>query len=120
SGIDWFELHGKVTYQTATGQQSISLPEILAAIKSGRNMIELGDGTHGLLPEAWLNAHRMLTTMGVVEGDHLRFNAGQGVMLDAMLGRADLIAVDAKFEALRHKLDEFTGIHAVEPPATFH
>ena len=120
SGIDWFELHGNVSYRDASGgQRTVSLPEILAAVKSGRTMVQLDDGSQGLLPEAWLNQHRMLTTMGIVEGDHLRFTSGQAVMLDAMLGRDAAVEVDAKFADIRRRLDEFAGIASVEPPATF-
>jgi hypothetical protein len=52
SGIDWFELHGEVEY----GDTTANLPELLAALRRGENMVRLGDGTYGLLPEEWLGA----------------------------------------------------------------
>lgn len=119
SGIDWFEVRGSVSYQTADGEQIVDLPEVLAAIRAGRSVIRLGDGTHGLLPEAWLAQHRLLTAMGVVEADHLRFSASQAVLLDAMLGRDDGVAVDERFAAIRERVDRFTGIEPRDPAPTF-
>ena len=50
SGIDWFELRGGVKFTLEDGTETIiSLPEILQAARSGRHMIELADGSHGLL-----------------------------------------------------------------------
>ena len=44
SGIDWFELHGKVDYGGATA----NLPQLLGALRRGDNMVRLGDGSFGL------------------------------------------------------------------------
>jgi hypothetical protein len=34
---------------------SLPFPRLLAALKKRRRMVELGDGTFGLLPEEWLS-----------------------------------------------------------------
>jgi hypothetical protein len=47
SGIDWFELRAEVDY----GDTTISLPVLLEAMRRGDNMVPLGDGSFGLLPE---------------------------------------------------------------------
>lgn len=71
SGIDWFELHGGVTF----GDQQVPLPTLLAALRRGEDLVTLGDGSFGLLPEEWLKKYVTLAGVGTPEGDHLRVYA---------------------------------------------
>ena len=120
SGIDWFELRGTISYQRADGQtEEVSLPDILAAMRAGENMITLGDGSKGLLPEQWLQDHQMLTTLGKLQGDHLRFKSTQAALLDALLDEKQLVAVDDTFAQARQRLHEFKGVEPVDPPPDF-
>ena len=50
SNIDWFELNGHAEFE---GEQ-LALPELLKALGRGEDMVRLGDGSFGLLPEEWL------------------------------------------------------------------
>ena len=59
TGIDWFELDGGIQY----GDQNVSLPDLLAAARRGESMIELGDGSMGMLPEEWLKKYGMLADL---------------------------------------------------------
>ncbi len=120
SSTDWFELHGGLIYHTENGQQEeITLPQILSAVRSGHHLIELGDGSQGLLPEQWLLKHGLLTALGEVEQDHLRFKYPQAVMLDAMLDEKQLTSVDDAFRAIRTRLHEFTGIRSLDASGQF-
>ncbi|MFW6032707.1 MAG: DEAD/DEAH box helicase, partial [Phycisphaeraceae bacterium] len=120
SGIDWFELRGNVRYHTGGGEeQEVSLPEILAAAREGRQMVTLADGSQGLLPEQWLSEHGLLTSLGELEGDHLRFHASQAALLDAMLDERELVSVDERFEQIRQRLREFSGVEPEDPEAIF-
>ncbi len=120
SGIDWFELRGTVTYEQADGTaEEFTLPQILAAARSGQNMITLGDGSQALLPEQWLDEHGLLTALGQIEGDHLRFKSSQAAMLDALLNDKDLVAIDDRFKQARERLKQFNGIKPLEPAPEF-
>ena len=120
SGIDWFELRGNVEFTGEDGKQhEVALPEILAAARAGRNMITLGDGSQGLLPTQWLEEHGLLTAMGEMQGDHLRFRSSQAAMLDALLDDQQLVEVDARFENIRQRLRDFDGIHPIDPAKEF-
>ncbi|BAM03899.1 putative helicase [Phycisphaera mikurensis NBRC 102666] len=120
SGIDWFELRGSVTYQHQDGtKQEVSLPEILEAVRQGRSMIELDDGTQGLLPENWLAEHGLLTNMGEAHEDHLRFKASQAALLDTLVGDDELEAYDDTFALAREQVKSFDGIHPAEPTENF-
>lgn len=119
SGIDWFELRGSIHYETEQGGFDVGLPEILAAARSGRHMIELGDGSQALLPEQWLAEHGLITTIGRLEGDHLRFKSSQAALLDALLHKQDLAEVDERFEQIRQRLRQFDGIEPRDASPTF-
>ncbi|MEL7088310.1 MAG: SNF2-related protein, partial [Planctomycetota bacterium] len=120
SGIDWFELRGTVTYEQEDGrEQQFTLPEILAAARSGQNMITLGDGSQALLPEQWLDEHGLLTALGQIEGDHLRFKSSQAAMLDALLDEKELVAIDDQFKEARQRLKEFDGIEPLDAAEAF-
>jgi superfamily II DNA or RNA helicase len=119
SGIDWFELRGTVRYETEAGGFDVDLPAILAAARAGRNMIDLGDGSQGLLPEQWLAEHGLLTAIGKLQGDHLRFKSSQAALLDALLDEQEIETVDEKFAEARLKLRQFAGIKAIPPAPTF-
>ena len=120
SGIDWFELRGSVTYEHQDGtKQEVTLPEILEAVRQGRSMIELDDGTQGLLPENWLAEHGLLTNMGESHEDHLRFKASQAALLDTLVGDDELEAYDDTFAKAREQVKSFDGIHPGKPTENF-
>src|SRR5205085_3935829 len=112
SGIDWFELHGAVDFGDATA----SLPALLAALKRGENIVELGDGSFGLLPEDWLKKYGLLAGLGETEGEALRFTRSQVGLLDALLASQPEATFDATFAQARDALQKFAGVKAMAPP----
>jgi len=119
SGIDWFELRGSVAYDTAAGTQHIELPHILHALKQGHATIKLDDGSEGLLPHEWLEQHGLLTAMGKMQDDHLRFRSSQAALLDALLARQQHVTCDEVFATARERLHQFEGITPLHPAPTF-
>lgn len=94
SGVDWFDLKCAVDYgENSTAQ----LPELLAALERGEKMIELGDGSYGLIPVEWLLRFAAVGTMGRVEGDGIRFAPAQAGLLDALLAAQPAIDCDVAF-----------------------
>jgi superfamily II DNA or RNA helicase len=115
SGVDWFELHGAVEFGDTVAQ----LPELLAAMRRGENMVKLGDGSFGLLPEEWLKQYGLLAGLGDAHGDHLRFERCQAGLLDALLAAQPEARCDALFTQVRDELRSFAGIQALNAPAGF-
>jgi superfamily II DNA or RNA helicase len=116
TGIDWFELNGGIEY----GEQKVNLPDLLAAARRGESMIELGDGSMGMLPEEWLKKYGMLADLATAEDGSLRFTSAQAGMLDALLAAQPEIQVDAAFEKVRENLRQFEGIVPLDSPPGFH
>ncbi len=117
SGIDWFELHGKLDFGDGA---SALLPELLAAVRRGENRVALADGSFGLIPEEWLERYGLLTGLGTAHEDHVRFRRAQVGLLDALLAARPETSCDAQFEHARRELLRFSGIEPAEPPPGFH
>jgi superfamily II DNA or RNA helicase len=115
SGIDWFELSGEVEFGTETA----SLPELMAALRRGESFVPLGDGTMGLLPEQWLEKHRLLAGIGNIDGDGLRFKRTQAGLLDALLASQPDVSFDKAFERARDQMRTFKGVEEAKEPAGF-
>ena len=115
SGIDWFELHGNVQF----GDESASLPELLKAVQKGENMVRLGDGSFGILPEDWLRKYGVLAGLGTPKDDHLRFTRSQVGILDALLASQPEASFDEVFLRAHNELKTFDGIGPSDPPTGF-
>jgi len=116
SGIDWFELHGAVDF--GEGLQ-VRLPALLSALKRGETMVQLGDGSFGLLPDDWLKKYFVVASLGDVNDDHLRFKQTQTGVLDALLAAQPEIKSDEIFARAREEWRNFKGIESRDPPETF-
>jgi intein/homing endonuclease/superfamily II DNA or RNA helicase len=115
SGIDWFELHGTVDF----GGTSAKLPELIAALKRGDNMVKLDDGTYGMLPEDWMKKYGLIAGLGEAHEDHLRFKKTQVGVLDALLAAQPEADFDETFAQARDELKRFEGIKPADPPEEF-
>jgi superfamily II DNA or RNA helicase len=115
SGIDWFELHGAVDY----GGEKVKLPELLKAMERGENIVRLGDGSFGVIPEEIREKYGMLIGFGRKHEDHVRFSRSQAGVLDVLLAGRDEIRVDEIFGRIRNELSSFEGIVAAQQPEGF-
>lgn len=114
SGIDWFDVQGRVKF----GEESASLPELLKAARSGQTMIELGDGSTGMIPEDWLQTWGLLG-VGQNSGGTIRFQNNQGWLLNALLAERKLVDMDAGFEQYSKRLQKFESLKPRKEPAGF-
>jgi superfamily II DNA or RNA helicase len=115
SGVDWFELHGEVDY----GNTKAQLPQLLEALRRGDNLVQLGDGTYGVLPEEWLRRMGALAGMGTPEDNHICFRRSQAGLLDALLSTQPEASCDQTFARIRDELHSFHAVVAAEQPAGF-
>ena len=92
---------------------------IAGALRRGDNMVRLGDGTFGLLPEEWLERFAPLAGLGTAEEDHLRFRRNQAGLLDALLAAQPEATSTRPSRACATKLRSFDGVEAAAQPAGF-
>lgn len=112
---DWFELDGHLEL----GDLNVPLPEVLAAVRRGENIVRLDDGTVGILPDEWIERVRLLGNMGTEEGDILRFSNAQGWILDALLAGRPEVSADDRFEQFHQRLRSFAGVEAEHEVTSF-
>jgi superfamily II DNA or RNA helicase len=127
TGVDWFDLSGDVDFDG----EAVALPRLLETVRRGRDYVELGDGSHGMLPRDWLERFGALAGLGEAPGGDgsgrgaaLRFLRSQALLLDALLTAtpATLRAeaqVDEGFARLRDRLASGHGVAPLEEPEGF-
>ncbi len=108
SGVDWFELEGEASY----GEENVSLPLLLAAIKKRESFIRLDDGSLGVIPEEWISRMSPLLSVGSNQDGSIRFNSNQAMLLDAMLATREEISFDDSFASVRKR---FRSVEQLEP-----
>ncbi|MCG8456757.1 MAG: DEAD/DEAH box helicase, partial [Holophagales bacterium] len=122
SNVDWFELEGEVEF----GDAAASLPALLSAIRRGDIFVRLDDGTHGLLPEEWVERYSALATnmasnlseKGSEQDDSVRILPSQTLLLDRLLSGEE-VDRDRDFERIRGQLEEFERIEPAREPRGF-
>ena len=115
SGRDWFDLEGVVDY----GGKIVPLPAVLEALRRGDDTVDLGDGTVGLLPEAWLGRHGLVLRLGAAHDGRVRFARTQLALLGELASGDDRVGVDASFARARQDLATEAAITAADPPEGF-
>ena len=115
SGIDWFELRAEVDY----GSAQVQLPDLLKALAQKSTLVQLSDGSLGMIPEELLEQYGPLLATGRLEKDHLRYSRSQTALLDALLASRPAVSVDEVFVQARERLRNFDRIAPVEQPRGF-
>ncbi|NQZ57697.1 MAG: SNF2 helicase associated domain-containing protein, partial [Lentisphaeraceae bacterium] len=114
SGADWFDLQGEAVY----GEEVLPLAELAKASEGGNKFVELGDGSFGILPEDWLKHYTVLTQLGEICGDDIRFRKSQGLLIEKLLQDRGLDN-DAGFQALKASLRKADHLTPTQEPAGF-
>ena len=87
--------------------------------KKKQSLIELDDGTFGVIPEDVLKKYAFLAQMGDVQEGRVRFKKNQAGLLDALLASEPAATCDALFENTRCQLQSFGGIKPASAPESF-
>ena len=117
SGVDWFELHGRVDFGDG---RSAAIADLLAALRRGEATVILDDGTRGMVPEEWLRRYLRIAAFGENQDNHVRFRSTQTALLDALLETQPAVRIDEAFARARAELTQFSGIRPLDAPPSFH
>jgi len=116
SGIDWFDVDGELEFEGVT----VSLPDVLKAVRQGDGIIELDDGSEGVLPEEWVRRIEALSRLSQKKGSSLRFGRSQALMLDVLLDAADTdLELAPEFVTAKDRLAGATRIDSTTEPSEF-
>jgi superfamily II DNA or RNA helicase len=119
SGLDWFDLALGAEF----GNQKLGIPELLAALKRNDGLVNLADGSLGVLPSEWLKKFGLLAELGseAAEDGALRFKRSQAGLLDLLLAdKKDAeIHMDEAFLRSREEMLRFEKPEPTLEPETF-
>ena len=116
SDVEWFS----ITASAQSNDAPVALKSLLAALRSGADLVEADDGTVMLLAaeeKQRLERFAAVADMGVLEGGTLRFEANQALVVDAALSSLRPV-VDSGFGRLRDRLTSFSGVARAAVPRT--
>ncbi|MGH9884053.1 MAG: DEAD/DEAH box helicase, partial [bacterium] len=113
SGIDWFDL--SIAVDDAA---DLDMPELLAALRAGRPLVRLSDGTTVMIPP-WLERRAAALTAAPLEGSAVRFRKAEALLLATVVDAASAAEVDAGFAKVRERLELFTGMTPRAAPRGF-
>ncbi len=116
SGIDWFDIEAVVAY----GDQTVSLKEVLKAIRQGGRYIKLADGTFGQVPEKWLERYQHLFGIAEETEKGVRLHDTQLPLVDPLLADAAEVQAAQDFQERRERLGAFERITPQPLPRGFH
>ena len=117
SGVDWFDLRITVSF----GDQQVPFRDIRKAILSRQNIVVLGDGTFGVLPEEWLRQYGMLLKMGDEQKDGLlRISKLHFTLIDELYSEIDDEEILKEIQAKKQKLLDIDNILTVQQSKHVH
>ncbi len=111
SGIDWFDLQVTISF----GDQEVPLRDIRKAVMSKQNIVVLGDGTFGVLPEEWLQQYSTLIKMGEEQKDGtLRVSKLHFTLIDELHNQIDDHVILREIEEKKQKLRNIENIQTIK------
>ncbi len=116
SQIDWFELEGGLEFGSG---EIVRMPELLKALRRGESMVELSDGSFGLVPQDVMDRFASLVQLAHTEDGQVRFRRNQTGLLDALLAERPEIGFDEAFVEARQRVRDFEKVEAAAQPAGF-
>lgn len=104
---DWFDIKAQVHF----GEHSIPFIKLRKHILQGNRLVELPDGTVGLIPEEWFSKYKATLEFGQIEGEVLRIHKQHFSQVDASVKR-----LHASTIASLEKLNSSTDLPKLDPP----
>ncbi len=115
SGIDWFDLEGAAHF----GDVEVPLPELLAALERGLEVMTLPDGSEGFISPDLVRSWRLAARLGRHEPDKVRLSAAEALVVDRLVEPGAVEQRDDGVERIRARLGSFEGVAPVSEPGSF-
>lgn len=113
SGIDWFDIHADISF----GNQKVSLKQIQKSIVNKTRVVELGDGTQGILPQEWIDRFSHYFRAGEVKDNSVRTHKSNFQLIDDLFEQEVLSQeIQLELRQYKEKLANFHSISNVKIP----
>lgn len=112
SANDWFDVEIKLEF----GDYTVSLKDLKKSIQKNENVIELGNGTQGIIPEEWLNKLSKYFKHGKIDKNTLKLSKMQFTLVDELFDNIDNEKIQKELDEKKTKILSFKNINKTEVP----
>jgi len=113
SGLDWFETSAKIKFD----EQTATLQQVQKAIRNKSNYVTLGDGTHGLLPEEWIEKFSKYFRSGDFVDGKIRISKINYSLINELFEEENIDTdILNEVDNLKLKISSFQNVKSVEIP----
>lgn len=113
SHTDWFDAKVEIAF----GDQKVTIADIKKALSNKQQVVQLADGTLGVLPEEWIKKYSLLFRVGENKQNQLRLSKYHLSVVDELYENRDeeelVVQLEEKYEQLR----KFKSIQEIPVPA---
>lgn len=112
SGEDWFDVDMKVSFD---GQQ-VSLKDLRRAMVNKENLVPIGDGVYGLLPDEFIKKFETSFKVGELEQDKIKLRKSHFTIIHNLLDQQSDQKIAKELSEKMEMLKSFDSIETVHPP----
>jgi len=112
SGNNWFDISTEVSF----GPHAVRLATIQHALLNKSQFVLLDDGTHGILPEQWIDKFSRYFRMGELSKTGFRIHKSNFDLIDRLFEEQDLANIQGELVNYRKKLADFQQIQTISIP----
>lgn len=111
TGMDWFDLKIEISF----GDMSVPLNDVRKALNSKQNIVLLGDGSIGVLPEEWLQQYGLILKMSHEQKDGtLRLSKLHYTLIDELHDQIDDDLVLEEISDKKERLKDIENVNVVD------
>lgn len=114
SNNDWLDLKGGVKY----GDIQVGFKEILKAVKKEKKYVKLTDGTHGKIPQEWIDNYELFSGLVEENGNDLRINEFHVSVINSIFGDVEYDELNEKTRRKLKMIQNLDGIPDFDVPTT--
>ena len=112
SNTDWFDAKVDILF----GEQKVSVAEVKRALANKLQIVQLNDGTLGILPEEWIKKYSLLFRVGEGKTDSLKISRYHMSVVDELYENRDEAELTVQLEEKYNRLRDFRKIEEIDPP----
>ncbi len=112
SHTDWFDAKVDIVF----GEQHVGIADIKKALSNRQQVVQLADGTLGVLPEEWIKKYSLLFRVGEGKNNQLRLSKYHLSVVDELYENRDEEELVLQLEEKYEQLKSFKKIREIPVP----
>ena len=112
SHTDWFDAKVDILF----GDQRVGIADIKKALSNRQQVVQLGDGTLGVLPEEWIKKYSLLFRVGEGKNNQLRLSKYHLSVVDELYENRNEEELVIQLEGKYEQLKQFKKIREIDVP----